>query len=160
MEKVIQPLSPASSPDEPQSQSAKTPEPPAVPEVAPDTQSPVLHIALPATPTISSSTPEATAPPMTPYAADLSSSNDTKPTLPQKLGHHDEFPVGVAASSLNIKTKPPMPKGVYVIAAVLLVIFVASFFSSDTSLVYVINMVINLLLAVGLILSKSLPAKP
>jgi hypothetical protein len=130
MEKIIQPLPSADREESP----APTPAP-----VAAAAQS--LPIEKPFAPTVrvtQSSVPQTPAPQM------------TRP--PAVATNSEGVPIGVAASNLNLDTRPSLPVGVYIIVLVILVNVGASFLNTNTSAVYTLAMVLDLLVAFGLLL--------
>ncbi len=99
-------------------------------------------------------------PPMPPNvtAVPIPSPQPLQPTFvqpeptPTKLGSQDPVPIGISASSLGLNgsLNPPLPVGIYIIAGLTLLNFLAVFFNTNSNPVYSIVMVIDLLLAVGL----------
>ena len=128
MEKVITPIGPDGPPEPtpPANQPAPPPAPPSGPPPPPLEQ--------PAPPVEPSAQPaqEPAAPPVIP-------------------GNYMQ--VGVSASSLGLNGQPTvsLPAGVYVIAAIILVDFIATFFSSNTGNLYTFAMVFDLLVGLGLL---------
>jgi ABC-type multidrug transport system fused ATPase/permease subunit len=77
------------------------------------------------------------------------------------LGTNDDVPVGVAASSLGLSGKfnTRLPKGVYVIVGLVFIDFLSIFFNTNTSSIYSIAMVLDLLVAVGLLTKTEMARK-
>jgi hypothetical protein len=89
-----------------------------------------------------------------PLAPQLPQPSVTQPQpIPTQLGSQDAVPIGVSASSLGLNGKkhPALPIGVYVVAGLTLLNFLAAFFNTNTSPLYSIVMIFDLLVAIGLL---------
>ena len=132
-------MDPATNPA-PNSQNPQSPATPVTPTVS----------AVP-TPPVSAPQPQTIQPTVTPTSPDTSPAQPKLESAPNPTVANPSY-VGLTSSQITIK-KDPLPFGIYIIAGFCLLSLVIGFFdNSQYSLIFVVAMLINLSLAVGLLM--------